>query len=113
MYLPALAPFLFLCYTWILSVLFVCSFFLHSLFIFHFTLADSRLALIDVEDLVCDNPQQLSTGFFQSVEVGFEDVGMVLKQKKKGAADRVILDGSIRGRARPGRMLAIMGPSGR
>lgn len=65
----------------------------------------------DAEDLVCDNPEQMHTGFFQSVEVGFEDVGMVLKQKK-GKADRVILDGSIRGVARPGRMLAIMGPSG-
>ena len=62
---------------------------------------------------MCDNPEQLNSGFFQSVEVGFKDVGMVLKQKKKGSADRVILDGSIRGRARPGRMLAIMGPSGR
>lgn len=64
------------------------------------------------EDLVCDTPEQLHSGFLQSVEVGFEDVGMVLKQKK-GRPDRVILDGSIRGVARPGRMLAIMGPSGR
>ena len=62
---------------------------------------------------MCDNPEQLNSGFFQSVEVGFEDVGMVLKLKKKGSADRVILDGSICGRAKPGRMLAIMGPSGR
>lgn len=55
----------------------------------------------------------MHTGFFQSVEVGFEDVTMTLKQKKKGKSDRVILDGSIRGVAKPGRMLAIMGPSGR
>lgn len=61
---------------------------------------------------MCDTPEQLHSGFLQSVEVGFEDVGMVLKQKK-GRPDRVILDGSIRGVARPGRMLAIMGPSGR
>jgi len=65
----------------------------------------------DAEDLVCDDPEQMQTGFFQSVEVGFEDVGMVLKQKR-GNADRIILDGSIRGVAKPGRMLAIMGPSG-
>jgi len=45
---------------------------------------------------------------FQSVEVGFEDLHMTLKQKKKGEPDRVILDGSIRGVAKPGRMLAIM-----
>ena len=55
----------------------------------------------------------MHTGFFQSVEIGFEDVGMVLKQKKKNKGDRVILDGSIRGVAKPGRMLAVMGPSGR
>eukprot|EP00567_Pseudictyota_dubia_P007833 CAMPEP_0197451760 /NCGR_PEP_ID=MMETSP1175-20131217/30042_1 /TAXON_ID=1003142 /ORGANISM="Triceratium dubium, Strain CCMP147" /LENGTH=105 /DNA_ID=CAMNT_0042984587 /DNA_START=45 /DNA_END=358 /DNA_ORIENTATION=+ len=36
---------------------------------------------------------------------------MTLKQKKS-KAERVILDGSIKGTARPGRMLAIMGPSG-
>lgn len=66
----------------------------------------------DAEDLVCDNPEQMHTGFFQSVEIGFEDVGMVLKQKKKSKGDRVILDGSIRGVAKPGRMLAVMGPSG-
>lgn len=65
----------------------------------------------DAEDIVCDTPEQLHSGFLQSAEVGFEDVGMVLKQKK-GRPDRVILDGSIRGVAKPGRMLAIMGPSG-
>eukprot|EP00584_Thalassiosira_punctigera_P008055 CAMPEP_0172542170 /NCGR_PEP_ID=MMETSP1067-20121228/12831_1 /TAXON_ID=265564 ORGANISM="Thalassiosira punctigera, Strain Tpunct2005C2" /NCGR_SAMPLE_ID=MMETSP1067 /ASSEMBLY_ACC=CAM_ASM_000444 /LENGTH=731 /DNA_ID=CAMNT_0013328349 /DNA_START=37 /DNA_END=2232 /DNA_ORIENTATION=+ len=66
----------------------------------------------DAEDLVCETPEETHTGFFQSVEVGFEDVRMVLRQKKKRKADRVILDGSIRGVAKPGRMLAIMGPSG-
>ena len=65
-----------------------------------------------VEDIVCDDKEQLHSGFFQSVEVGFEDVGMVLKQKR-GKSDRVLLDGSLRGFAKPGRMLAIMGPSGR
>ena len=64
---------------------------------------------LTAEDLVCDNPEQLHTGFFQSIEVGFEEVGMVLKQKKKGKSDRVILDCNIRGVAKPGRMLAIMG----
>lgn len=63
------------------------------------------------EDIICDNPEQLHTGFFQSVEVGFDNLSMTLKQKKKGVAERVILDG-IRGVAKPGRMLAIMGPSG-
>jgi len=63
------------------------------------------------EDIVCDSPEQVKS-LFQSVEVGFEDLHMTLKQKKKGEPDRVILDGSIRGVAKPGRMLAIMGPSG-
>jgi ABC-type multidrug transport system ATPase subunit len=34
------------------------------------------------------------------------------KQKDGDGGPRVLLDGSIRGRARPGRMLALMGPSG-
>mmetsp|Transcript_32418 Transcript_32418/g.67992 ORF Transcript_32418/g.67992 Transcript_32418/m.67992 type:complete len:279 (+) Transcript_32418:93-929(+) len=66
----------------------------------------------DVEDIVCETQEQTHTGFFQSIEVSFKDVGMILKPKKKNKADRVILDGSIRGVAKPGRMLAIMGPSG-
>ena len=37
---------------------------------------------------------------------------MVLEQKGKDKPDRVILDGSLKGKARPGRMLAVMGPSG-
>ncbi len=36
---------------------------------------------------------------------------MILKQKGN-KADRIILDGSLKGKALPGRMLAIMGPSG-
>jgi len=55
---------------------------------------------------------QIRTGFSQLVEVGFADVSVSLKQKK-GTPDRLILDGSIRGIAKPGRMMAIMGPSGR
>ena len=64
-----------------------------------------RLSIVDA-DLVRDE-----AAFFQSVEVGFQDVGMILKRKNQ--ADRVILDGSLCGAAKPGRMLAIMGPSGR
>ena len=49
----------------------------------------------------------------ESVDLGFSDIRMELqtgRSKKNGV--KVLLDGSIRGRARPGRMLAIMGPSG-
>lgn len=48
---------------------------------------------------------------YESCEVGFEGIRILLKQKKK-KSDRVILDGSLKGKARPGRMLAVMGPSG-
>jgi hypothetical protein len=42
-------------------------------------------------------------------DLSFEGVHMVLQSKKE---ERVLLDGSLRGRASPGRLLAIMGPSG-
>lgn len=45
------------------------------------------------------------------VEVSFEGIQVTLAQKKK-KPDKQILDGSIGGKARPGRLLAIMGPSG-
>ena len=46
------------------------------------------------------------------MDLGFSGFQMVLKPQKKNKKNRLILDGSIRGRARPGQMLAIMGPSG-
>jgi ABC-type multidrug transport system ATPase subunit/ABC-type multidrug transport system permease subunit len=48
----------------------------------------------------------------EKMDVAFSGFEMELKPKKKGQESRLILNGSIRGRARPGRMLAIMGPSG-
>lgn len=45
-------------------------------------------------------------------DLSFEGVHMVLQSSKKNTEDRVLLDGSLRGRASPGRLLAIMGPSG-
>lgn len=48
----------------------------------------------------------------EKMDVAFRGFEMELKPKKKGQESRLILNGSIRGRARPGRMLAIMGPSG-
>jgi len=35
-----------------------------------------------------------------------------MQSKKKKDANRILLDGSLRGTAQPGRLLAIMGPSG-
>lgn len=46
----------------------------------------------------------MDTGSLRRVEVGFENVRMTLRQKK-GSGDRVILDGSIRGKAQSGRMV--------
>jgi len=47
------------------------------------------------------------------VDLCFENISMVLESKKKnGEGGRKILDGSISGCAKRGRMLAIMGPSG-
>jgi len=63
------------------------------------------------EDVVLEDDEDMDTGSLRRVEVGFENVRMTLRQKK-GSGDRVILDGSIRGKAQSGRMLAIMGPSG-
>ena len=51
-------------------------------------------------------------GGLSSVELAFSDIRMELKVKDRnsGSGTRVLLDGSIEGCARPGRMLAIMGP---
>lgn len=48
----------------------------------------------------------------KGVELYFDSIRMELKAKSKKKPARLLLDGSIRGKAAPGRMLAIMGPSG-
>ena len=48
----------------------------------------------------------------EPMDLEFSGFQMELKAKKKNQSTRLLLDGSIRGRAQPGRMLAIMGPSG-
>ncbi|CAB9527811.1 Putative white-brown complex homolog protein 30 [Seminavis robusta] len=55
----------------------------------------------------------------ESADLAFDGVKLTLTQKAKKNKDgseqpatRLLLDGSLRGRARPGRMLAVMGPSG-
>mmetsp|Transcript_26404 Transcript_26404/g.72598 ORF Transcript_26404/g.72598 Transcript_26404/m.72598 type:complete len:746 (+) Transcript_26404:140-2377(+) len=48
----------------------------------------------------------------EKMDLGFSGFRMELEPKKKGQKNRIILNGSIHGRASPGRMLAIMGPSG-
>lgn len=51
----------------------------------------------------------VAAGALKEVDLSFEGLELVLI--KKGES-KVIMDGSIRGRAQPGRMLAILGPSG-
>lgn len=46
----------------------------------------------------------------ETIDLSFE--GLRLDVKEKGGNVKQVLDGSIRGRVQPGRMLAIMGPSG-
>lgn len=47
---------------------------------------------------------------FESIDLTFEGIKLEMTTKKKKY--RLLLDGSIHGRAKPGRMLAVMGPSG-
>jgi ABC-type lipoprotein export system ATPase subunit len=51
----------------------------------------------------------------ESIELAFQGIQLEMAVKKKKDNDgkpRLLLDGSIHGRATPGRMLAVMGPSG-
>ncbi|CAB9497231.1 Putative white-brown complex homolog protein 30 [Seminavis robusta] len=51
----------------------------------------------------------------ESIDLAFSNVRLEMATKKKKNTDgkpRLLLDGSIHGRAKPGRMLAVMGPSG-
>ena len=59
--------------------------------------------IVTLEELLLDNGQ--ASDFLNQCEVGFEDIKMVLQQKGK-KPDRVILDGSFKGTARPGRMVS-------
>ena len=61
------------------------------------------------EELVIEEDEP--SAILESCEVGFDGIKMTLKQKGD-KPDRLILDGSLKGKAKPGRMLAVMGPSG-
>lgn len=57
----------------------------------------------------------MSMGGLEQVDIGFRGIRLELDTGKKnsnGDKKRLLLDGSLHGRARAGRMLAIMGPSG-
>lgn len=70
-----------------------------------------RNMMASAEEIVEDTEEEdIMLALHKKYEIGFEEIKLVLKTKKK--KDRLILDGSIKGHAKPGRMLAIMGPSG-
>jgi ABC-type multidrug transport system ATPase subunit len=62
------------------------------------------------EELIVIDDHVAPVHGLESVDLAFDGIEMTLEGKK--GQKRKLLDGSIRGRARPGRMLAIMGPSG-
>jgi ABC-type multidrug transport system ATPase subunit len=61
------------------------------------------------DDIVVEEDHVVPMGGMDHVDLSFEGLKLVLEN---GGKTREILDGSIRGRAKPGRMLAILGPSG-
>jgi len=77
----------------------------------YMSLTSSLLCLLYyVDDMTVDSEDLQTLRKDIPMDLAFEQVRMELKQKRNGK--RVLLDGSIRGRCQPGRMLAIMGPSG-
>ena len=72
----------------------------------------------DEIDALIEEKDEFDPQFSTSAEVAFEGITILLQQKNKKNKNtnanppRKILDGSIKGVAKPGRMLAIMGPSG-
>jgi ABC-type multidrug transport system ATPase subunit len=75
----------------------------------------SLIYSIHTDDIVVKDDHVVSVEGMERVDLAFEDLMMSLEVKKNGKngdSQRLLLDGSIRGRAQPGRMLAIMGPSG-
>jgi hypothetical protein len=69
-------------------------------------------------DICCDEEDD-TLGGLDDTDVVFDGIKLILTQKVKKKPDgtetppkRFLLDGSLRGRAYAGRMMAIMGPSG-
>ena len=66
---------------------------------------------IYTDDVVVQDHHLISKKGLDHVDLAFEQIQLELVTKKS-KSKRLLLDGSIRGKATPGRMLAIMGPSG-
>ena len=71
----------------------------------------------DDDDIIIKDDHIMAMGGLDHVDLSFQGIKLELETKKKknggnGNGKRLLLDGSIVGRAKPGRMVAIMGPSG-
>ena len=71
----------------------------------------------DDDDIIIKDDHVMAMGGLDHVDLSFQGIKLELETKKKknggnGNGKRLLLDGSIVGRAKPGRMVAIMGPSG-
>ena len=62
-----------------------------------------------VDDIVVEHDHVVARAGLDHADLAMEGLKLTMKGKKE---TKEILDGSIRVRAQPGRMLAIMGPSG-
>lgn len=62
-----------------------------------------------VDDVVVEHDHVVTRAGLEHVDLAMEGLKLTLKGKKE---TKQILDGSIQARAQPGRLLAIMGPSG-
>jgi ABC-type multidrug transport system ATPase subunit len=74
---------------------------------------DEVVVVVPADNMDEDHHHTTTTA--TAIDLAFDSIKLILASKKKnknGEPGRLILDGSIRGRARPGRLLAIMGPSG-
>jgi ABC-type multidrug transport system ATPase subunit len=88
----------------------------------YFDIIVSLSRSIQKDDIVIQDDHVVAMGGLQRVDLGFRGIRLELETKTKKqktsatsaekTTTRTILDGSIHGRAQPGRMLAIMGPSG-
>ena len=93
--------------------MYIISSFSQSLFICSFFIFPSQS---EKTDIVVEDDHIMAMSGLNAVDLGFSNFYMELATKKKKrdstGGPRVLMDGSIRGRASPGKMLAIMGPSG-
>lgn len=68
-------------------------------------LTKSVVVTVSPDEIVVKNDHVMPLGNLDTVDLGFSDIRLELNTKK---GTKVLLDGSVTGRARPGRMLAIM-----